>query len=160
MVNYLRNMKILMVCLGNICRSPLAEGVLQAKANAANLNWIVNSAGTNGLHNGEAPHKFSQKVAVKHGVDISNQISRKFVADDFENYDKIYVMAADVLQDVKKIAGEKFDTNKIDFFLNELNAGKNEDVPDPWYGEEDGYDEVYEIIERTCGVIVERVERV
>lgn len=147
-----------MICLGNICRSPLAEGILQAKANAANLNWIVHSAGTNGLHNGEAPHKLSQKVAAKHGVNISNQISRKFVAADFENYDKLYVMAADVLQDVKRIAGEKFDSNKIDFFLNELNAGKNEDVPDPWYGAEDGYNEVYTVINEVCLKIVERLK--
>lgn len=149
-------MKILMVCLGNICRSPLAEGILQAKANALNLNWIVESAGTNGIHNGEPPHKLSQKVALKHGVDISNQISRKFVATDFENYDKIYVMAKDVLQDVKKIAGQKFEENKIDYFLNELNTGQNEDVPDPWYGNEDGYDEVYDLINRTCEAIVKK----
>jgi protein-tyrosine phosphatase len=154
MVNYLRSMKILMVCLGNICRSPIAEGVLQAKAKAMQLDWIVESAGTNGFHDGEAPHKLSQKVAAKHGINISNQISRKFVAADFERYDKIYVMAADVMQDVKKIAGDKFVENKIDYFLNELNAGKNEDVPDPWYGAEDGYDEVYEMIERTCDSIV------
>jgi protein-tyrosine phosphatase len=154
MVNYLRCMKILMVCLGNICRSPLAEGVLKTKASALNLNWIVESAGTNGFHNGEAPHKLSQKVASKHGIDISDQISRKFVAADFENYDKIYVMAADVMDDVKKIAGNKFEESKIDFFLNELNANKNEDVPDPWYGNEDGYDEVYELIDRACEAIV------
>lgn len=147
-------MKILMVCLGNICRSPLAEGILQAKAKAKNLNWIVESAGTNGLHNGEAPHKFSQKVAAKNGVNISNQISRKFVAADFDNYDKIYVMAEDVLHAVKKIAGAKFVENKIDYFLNELHAGKNEDVPDPWYGNEDGYDEVYELIDKTCKAMV------
>jgi protein-tyrosine phosphatase len=150
-------MKILMVCLGNICRSPLAEGVLQAKAKAMQLDWIVESAGTNGYHDGEAPHKLSQKVAAKHGVDISNQISRKFVAADFENYDKIYVMAADVLQDVQKIAGNKFVETKIDYFLNELNPGKNEDVPDPWYGAEDGYDEVYELIDRTCEVLLLKV---
>ncbi len=145
-----------MVCLGNICRSPLAEGILQAKAKALNLNWIVESAGTNGLHNGEAPHKLSQKVALKHGIDISNQISRKFVAIDFDNYDKIYVMAADVMQDVKRIAGDKFNRNKIDYFLNELNAGQNEDVPDPWYGGEDGYDEVYELIDKTCEAILKK----
>jgi protein-tyrosine phosphatase len=150
-------MKILMVCLGNICRSPLAEGILQAKSKAKNLNWIVESAGTNGLHNGEAPHKLSQKIAAKHGVNIGNQISRKFVAADFENYDKIYVMAEDVMYAVKKIAGAKFVENKIDYFLNELHAGQNEEVPDPWYGNEDGYDEVYELIDRTCEAMVKKV---
>ena len=147
-------MKILMVCLGNICRSPIAEGVLQHKVNKLKINWIVESAGTNGIHNGEAPHKLSQKVALKHGVDISNQISRQFVATDFISYDKIYVMAADVMQDVKRMAGKYFDENKIDYFLNELNEGKNEAVPDPWYGGEDGYDEVYEMIDSTCDAIL------
>jgi protein-tyrosine phosphatase len=149
-------MKILMVCLGNICRSPLAEGILAEKATQQNLNWTVDSAGTNGLHTGEAPHKLSQKVALKNGIDISKQISRKFIAADFDHYDKIYVMAADVLHDVKKIAGNKFDETKIDFFLNELTPNKNDNVPDPWYGEEDGYEEVFDLINKTCNVIIEK----
>jgi protein-tyrosine phosphatase len=147
-------MKILMVCLGNICRSPLAEGILQHKANENNLDWIVESAGTNGFHDGEAPHHLSQKVAKQNGVDISKQISRKFVADDFEKYDKIYVMAADVLEDIRHIAKDKFDATKIDFFLNELEAGKNRNVPDPWYGNEDGYVKVYKLINETCDAII------
>jgi protein-tyrosine phosphatase len=147
-------MKILMVCLGNICRSPLAEGILQQKADSNNLDWRVESAGTNGFHTGEAPHKLSQKVAKANGVDISQQISRKFVPADFDVYDKIYVMAADVLDDVKSIAGEKYDASKIDFFLNELTAGKNEDVLDPWFGNEDGYVKVYNLIDKTCEAII------
>ncbi len=147
-------MKILMVCLGNICRSPLAEGILQHKADEAGFNWSVESAGTNGLHTGEAPHYLSQKVAKQNGVNICNQISRKFTAEDFDNFDKIYVMAEDVLRDVKRIAGKNYDENKIDFFLNELYPGKNNDVPDPWYGEEDGYTEVYDLIKKTCDVII------
>ncbi len=147
-------MKILMVCLGNICRSPLAEGILQHKAEEAGLNWKVESAGTNGLHNGEAPHHLSQKVARQNGVNICNQISREFTAGDFDNFDKIYVMAEDVLADVKRIAGKKYDPTKIDFFLNELQPGKNKEVPDPWYGEEDGYLEVYELINKTCDAII------
>ncbi len=147
-------MKILMVCLGNICRSPLAEGILQHKAEETGLNWKVESAGTNGLHNGEAPHHLSQKVARQNGVNICNQISREFTAGDFDNFDKIYVMAEDVLADVKRIAGKKYDPTKIDFFLNELQPGKNKEVPDPWYGEEDGYLEVYELINKTCDAII------
>jgi protein-tyrosine phosphatase len=147
-------MKVLMVCLGNICRSPLAEGILQHKAIENGLDWIIESAGTNGFHDGEAPHHLSQKVAKQNGVDISKQISRKFVAADVENYDKIYVMAADVLDDVKQIAKGTFDATKIDFFLNELEAGKNKDVPDPWYGNEDGYVRVYKLIDETCDAIL------
>jgi protein-tyrosine phosphatase len=149
-------MKILMVCLGNICRSPLAEGILQQKASAQNLDWKIDSAGTNGIHVGEAPHKLSQKVALANGVDISTQISRNFVPADFEKFDRIYVMAKDVMDDVKRMAGNKFDANKIDYFLNELHEGKNEDVPDPWYGNEDGYVKVYDLIDKTCAAIIKK----
>ncbi len=149
-------MKILMVCLGNICRSPLAEGVLQQKVAIHYLNWTIASAGTNGFHVGEAPHKLSQKVAKQNGIDISKQISRQFYATDFDEFDKIYVMAKDVMDDVKRIAGNKFDGNKVDYFLNELHPGKNEDVPDPWYGTEDGYVKVYSLIDKTCDAIIEK----
>jgi protein-tyrosine phosphatase len=149
-------MRILMVCLGNICRSPLAEGILQHKVAARNKKWMVDSAGTNGIHDGEAPHKLSQKVAKANGIDISKQVSRKFVAGDFDVYDKIYVMAKDVFDELKRIAGEKFDTTKVDFFLNELHPQKNMDVPDPWYGNEDGYVKVYDLIDSACDVIVEK----
>src|SRR5215831_11229560 len=88
-------MKILMVCLGNICRSPMAEGNLQQKAWQAGLNWSVESAGTNGYHTGEPPHRLSQKVARHYGIDISLQRSRRFQPDDFHHFDKIYAMAGD-----------------------------------------------------------------
>src|SRR5512138_2458905 len=91
--SYICAMKILMVCLGNICRSPLAEGILQDKAWKAGLKWSIESAGTNGYHNGEAPYPLSQKVSRLNGIDISKQRSRKFVADDFDRFDKIYAMS-------------------------------------------------------------------
>lgn len=147
-------MKILIVCLGNICRSPLAEGVLKKKAKEHVLDWTIESAGTNGYHTGEPPHHLSQKVAKCNGVDISGQVSRKFIAKDFEDYDLIYVMAQDVLDDIKKISGKAFDPAKTKFFLDELYPDKNMDVPDPWYGDEDGYHEVYKIIEETCDAII------
>lgn len=155
-VNYICGMKILMVCLGNICRSPLAEGILQNKAVAAGLNWQVESAGTNGYHNGEAPHHLSMKVAKQHGIDISNQRSRKFTATDFDEFDKIYAMAADVLDDIKRIAKNKFNDNKVDLLLNEIYPGQNRDVPDPWYGPEPGYHDVYALIEKACDRIVQQ----
>jgi protein-tyrosine phosphatase len=114
----------------------------------------VKSAGTNGFHNGEAPHLLSQKVAKASGVDISKQISRKFVAVDFDLYDKIYVMAADVMDGVKKIAGTRFNASKVDFFMNELHPNENREVPDPWYGNEDGYVKVYKLIDETCDAII------
>lgn len=144
-----------MVCLGNICRSPLAEGILQYQAHNAGLNWEVESAGTNGYHIGEAPHQLSQKVATLNGIDISRQRSRQFIKEDIDRYDKIYAMANDVLNDIKQIAGEKFNPGKVELFLNEMYPGEHKDVPDPWYGTEEGYHQVYEILETTCKKILE-----
>jgi protein-tyrosine phosphatase len=149
-------MKILMVCLGNICRSPLAEGILQSKARKAGLNWQVDSAGTNGYHVGEAPHPLSQKVARLNGIDICDQRARRFVKEDMERYDKIYAMADDVIDDIRRIAKGRYDESKVELFLNELYPGKNASVPDPWYGEEPGYHEVYELIDKACDQIIAR----
>lgn len=145
-----------MVCLGNICRSPLAEGILQEKVKAAGLNWEVDSAGTNGYHINEAPHRLSQKVAKKRGIDISKQICRRFVVEDFERFDKIYVMAADVVEEMKELTGNKYKSEKIDFLLNELYPGENKDIPDPWYGPEAGYNEVFDMIDEACEALIKK----
>jgi protein-tyrosine phosphatase len=146
----------LMVCLGNICRSPLAEGILQEKARAAGLSWKVDSAGTNGYHIGEAPHPLSQKVARAKGVDISQQRARKFNANDFQRFDKIYAMAEDVVHEMRRIAGRHFDPSKVELLLNEVHPGKNEDVPDPYYGSEPGYHDVYKMIDAAADKIIEK----
>lgn len=145
-----------MVCLGNICRSPLAEGILQEKADKAGLNWRVESAGTNGYHTGEAPHPLSQKVARMNGIDISRQRSRRFQAGDFQIYDKIYALAGDVLDDMRRIAKTHWNPAKADLLLNELHPGRDLDVPDPWYGPEPGYHDVYRLIETACDAIIEK----
>ena len=149
-------MTILMVCLGNICRSPLAEGILQQKIKAAGLNWTVDSAGTNGYHINESPHRLSQKVAKKRGIDISKQICRRFTVEDFEKFDKIYVMAADVVDEMKELTGNKFEDTKIDLLLNELYPGENKDIPDPWYGPEAGYNEVFDMIVEACEALIKK----
>ena len=149
-------MKILMVCLGNICRSPLAEGILQDKAFKAGLTWSIESAGTNSYHTGEPPHPLSQKVAKLNGIDISKQRARRFSADDFKIYDKIYALAEDVVDDMKRIAGRSFEATKVELLMNELYPGKNMDVPDPWYGPEPGYHEVYKLIDKVCDSIVRK----
>lgn len=149
-------MKILMVCLGNICRSPLAEGILEHKAKQAGLHWQVDSAGTNGYHVGEAPHRLSQKVATLRGIDICHQKSRQFVKEDIDKYDKIYALADDVLDEIKWIANAKYNPAKVDLLLNELHPGENRSVPDPWYGPEPGYHDVYDLIEAACEKIIEK----
>lgn len=148
-------MKILMVCLGNICRSPLAEGILQAKSAAAGLNWQIDSAGTNGYHVGESPHPLSQKVAKINGIDISMQRARRFRAADFEEFDLIFAMAEDVIDEMKSIARHRFDSAKVDLLMNVLHPGKNLDVPDPWYGTEPGYHEVFAMISQACDKLIE-----
>ena len=149
-------MKILMVCLGNICRSPLAEGILQEKAFKAGLNWSVESAGTNGYHDGEPPHPLSQKVARMNGIEICNQRSRRLVPEDFDRFDKIYALAEDVLFDIKQIARKKFDRSKVDLLMNELYPGQNLDVPDPWSGPEEEYFEAFRLIDAACEKIIEK----
>ncbi len=153
-IDYLRAMKILMVCLGNICRSPLAEGILRKKAAAAGLDWQVDSAGTNGYHIGEAPHKLSQKVARLNGIDICEQRARQFERRDFANYDLIYALANDVMDDIRRIAGSDFDSNKAKLIMDELHPGSGMDVPDPWYGTEPGYHDVYRMIDEVCDAII------
>jgi len=143
-----------MVCLGNVCRSPLAEGILKAKIKKAGLNWEVDSAGTNGYHVGEPPHQFSQKVALMKGTDISCQQCRAFVKEDFDRFDKIYAMAADIIDEMKLIAGQKYDAAKVDLLLNEAYPGENQDIPDPWYGTERGYHKVYNLIEEACEALI------
>lgn len=147
-------MKVLMVCLGNICRSPLAEEILRDKARRASLDWEIDSAGTNGYHTGEAPHHLSQKVARINGLDISKQQSRRFTANDFQQFDKIYAMDGNVIEDMRCIAGTKFDPGKVDLLMNEVHPGSDEEVPDPWYGPEPGYHKVYDMISAAADAII------
>lgn len=146
-----------MVCLGNICRSPLAEGILQKKAFEAGLMWSVESAGTIS-QTGEAPHPLSQKVARLKGIDICNQRARRFVAIDFDQYDKIYALSGDVLESIRRIAGKKFDPSKAGLLMNEVYPGRDIDIPDPYSGPEKGYHESYEMIDKACEAIIEKFE--
>lgn len=151
-------MKILMVCLGNICRSPLAEGILKHKAKAANKEWVIKSAGTNGYHVGEAPHRLSQKVAKLNGVEICDQKARRFTARDFLEYDVIYAMADEVIIEMKSISGKNYNASKVKLLMDEIHPGKNLDVPDPWYGPEPGYHDVYKMINEACDAILTKYE--
>jgi protein-tyrosine phosphatase len=134
----------------------MAEGVLKDKAFKAGLSWSVESAGTNGYHTGEPPHYLSQKVAKEHGIDICDQRSRRFVPEDFDRFDKIYVLANDVMVEIKYIAKKKFDRSKIDLLMNELYPGRDLDVPDPWSGPEEEYHEAFYLINAACDAIVKK----
>ena len=129
---------------------------MQDKAFKAGLAWSIESAGTNSYHTGEPPHTFSQKVAKLNGIDISKQRARRFSAADFDVYDKIYALAGDVLEEMKRIAGKKFDASKVELFMNELYPGEDRDVPDPWYGPEPGYHDVYQLIDKVCNRIIDK----
>ena len=145
-----------MVCLGNICRSPIAEGILKYKVKQQKLDWIVESAGTESYHIGQAPHRFSQKICQLHGIDISGQRARKFALSDFQHYDKIYALADDVYDEIKKLGGIHADMSKVDFLLNEIHDNCNASVPDPWYGGEEGYLPVFKMINEACDAIIDK----
>ena len=149
-------MKILMVCLGNICRSPLAEGILQHKAWQAGLQWTVESAGTGTWHIGQPPHHFSQKIATMNGIDISRQRCRQFRKEDMLRFDLIYVMDENNYDDIKMMSRELWNENKVDFLLNELYPGESRNVPDPCSGTESDYHEVFKMIEEACDKIIEK----
>ena len=153
-------MNILMVCLGNICRSPIAEGILIDKAAKAGLNWRIESAGTNGFHNGEHPHHLSTKICLENGIDISSQRSRKFLKKDLLEYDLIFAMANDVIFDIQRIAQDAYTEEKVQLFLEPLYPGKLQNVPDPWYGTEKDFVEVYHLIDKACDAIINQYANV
>src|ERR1041385_8331279 len=152
-------MKILMVCLGNICRSPLAEGILQEKALKAGLNWKVESAGTGTWHIGQPPHNLSQKVATINKIDITQQRCRQFRKEDMLEYDFIYVMDKEIYNEVKIMSGKLWNKNKIDLLLNELYKGEDRGVPDPYLGTEPDYHEVFSLINEACDAIVKKYSK-
>ena len=139
--------KILMVCLGNICRSPLAEGILKSKLPST---FVVDSAGTANYHVGSKPDNRSIAVAKKYGLDISNLKGRQFTVSDFDAFDFIYVMDASNYQNVIKLARNNDDKNKVRMILNEVHPDMNYDVPDPYYGGNDGFETVYNMLDEAC----------
>tara|TARA_B100000767_G_scaffold156369_1_gene147045 strand:+ start:6775 stop:7227 length:453 start_codon:yes stop_codon:yes gene_type:complete len=140
--------KILMVCLGNICRSPLAEGILQSKL-GANF-FSVDSAGTAAYHIGELPDQRSIAVAKKYGIDISNQRARKFDIKDFIEFDVIYAMDKENYQNICSLAKKEADLRKVKMILNEINPSLNLSVPDPYYSGEKGFENIYQMLDEAC----------
>lgn len=151
-------MKILMVCLGNICRSPMAEGILRYKLEEAGVEATVDSAGTSGWHIGENPDQRATFTAGKYGVDISYQKARQFTVEDFNDFDRIYVMDKSNLSDVSALARDQRDLDKVDMILNMADPGKNTPVPDPYYGGDEGFDNVFSMLSKACDEIVNSIQ--
>lgn len=146
-----------MVCLGNICRSPVAEGVMKAKAKEYEIKVNIDSAGTSGWHDGAAPDERSLSNAAENGIDISKQKSRKVVLSDFEVFDILFAMDESNYNNLLNMAPEKYH-HKIKMILNEVNAGENRSVPDPYYGN-DGFQLVFDLLDEACEKIAKNLKR-
>lgn len=145
------SVKILMVCLGNICRSPLAEGILASKL--PRNKFTVDSAGTGDWHIGHAPDSRSIAAAKNHDLDITNQKARQFKVEDFDEYDYIYVMDQSNYKNVINLAKNQKNKDKVQIILNELYPSENVDVPDPYFGMSNGFEIVYNMLNEVCDII-------
>jgi protein-tyrosine phosphatase len=143
-----------MVCLGNICRSPLAEGILKSKTK----NLEVDSAGTAGYHIGKQPDIRSIDIAKKHDIDLTSQRARQFSTRDFDDFDKIYVMDNDNYSKIISLARSQEDMDKVDLILNEIYPKEYKSVPDPYYGGDEGFQNIYNLLETSCEVIAKKYE--
>lgn len=143
-------MKILMVCLGNICRSPLAEGIMQHLVKEDGLDWQIDSAGTGNWHVGEGPDRRSTRTAHNHGVDISKQVCRQFSKNDFNEFDLILVMDRNNLSHVLSMAPDKQAATKVKLLLG------NKEVPDPYY-DDNQFEPVFGLIEQGCRDIIKQL---
>ena len=146
--------KILMVCLGNICRSPLAQGILETKVDANEV--FVDSAGTGAYHIGKLPDSRSISVAKKHGIDITNQRARQFQVEDFDEFDVIFVMDQSNYQNIIRLARTVEDKGKVKMILNEISPEDNS-VPDPYYGGDRGFDNVFKMLDEACSIVASKL---
>lgn len=147
-------MRILMVCLGNICRSPLAEGILKHKVQQLGLNWTVDSAGTGGWHSGELPDRRSIAVARRYGIDITDQRARQFEPVDFERFDRILVMDTQNYRDVLRLARHDEHRSKVQLMLDPLYPGQAREVPDPYY-DDNGFESVFRLLDAACDKLIQ-----
>lgn len=150
------SVKILMVCLGNICRSPLAEGILTSKL--PQDKFIVDSAGTGSWHVGSSPDTRSIAIAKKYQLDISKQKGRLFETADFDTFDYIFVMDKSNYNDVIHLAKNETHKAKVQIILNELYPNENVDVPDPYYGISNGFEMVYQMLDEACEIIAAKLK--
>jgi len=142
--------KVLFVCLGNICRSAIAEGVLRNKIYEQGLNMEVESAGTASYHVGESPDERMQQKAIEHGLNISNQHGRQFTVSDFDEFDYIFAMDESNQNNILRLTRNESDKKKVELFLNLSHPNQDLSVPDPYYGGEQGFEDVYQMVNTAC----------
>ena len=152
-------MKVLMVCLGNICRSPIAMAILRDKFKKMNIEGEVQSAGFEPYHNGDPADDRAMAIVKEHGLDLSDHTARLFRKDDFDQFDLIYVMDNTNYQDVMFMARNEEDKKKVRYIMNEVHPGKNQQVPDPYYGGAYKFKEVYDLLEQACQKIAESAKK-
>lgn len=146
-------MKILMVCLGNICRSPLAEGILRHKIKEHGLDWEVDSAGTGNWHVGQPPDARSIQTARNYGLDITTQRARQFIGKDLDRYDLILAMDTSNYQNILRLAQTEEHRKKVRLILNYVYPDRNQSVPDP-YWDDNGFDQVYKMLLNACEHVI------
>ncbi|MCE3296101.1 MAG: low molecular weight phosphotyrosine protein phosphatase [Crocinitomicaceae bacterium] len=149
---------VLFVCLGNICRSPLGDGILRRKIKERGLQLTVDSAGTANYHIGKGPDERMVATAKKRGTDIAFLRARQFSAKDFRDFDLIYVMDKSNYSNVIRLAENEAQRNKVRLALDELFPGEEQEVPDPYYGGQDGFDHVYELMDQVTDKIILKIK--
>ena len=153
-------MRILFVCLGNICRSPLAEGVFRklVASEGRSAEFEIDSAGTGGWHVGERPDGRMRQTASRHGVSLEDIRARKFKRSDLDDFDLILAMDRNNYQDILALA-RKDQTDKVRLFRSfDPEIGGSKDVPDPYYGGPDGFEHVFDIVERTSENLLRSID--
>ena len=146
--------RILFVCTGNICRSPLAEGILREKLRKKNIPAEIDSCGFESFHVGDPPDSRAQSVAMRRGIDISAHRARLFAPRDFERFDYIYAMDSSHFHNLMRLCRNGSDKVKVDYVLNALSPGQNLGVQDPWYHDLAAFEKVFVQLDAACDRIV------
>ena len=148
-----------MVCLGNICRSPMAKAILTKKLEEKNITWVeVDSAGTSDYHIGGKADQRTVESGKKHGIDLSSHRGRQFSRRDFDTFNLIFAMDRENYSDILYQANSEEETKKVKLILNEINPGANLSVPDPWFGGEKDFEKVFHLLDKACDIIVEKIQ--